>query len=81
MAEGEFISPGDSEKRGPRDLSRGKRTVTGRNSFKTRVKREKQELGIRNCGAAAGGQLESVRLCRTPKFLILNSSFTKEGTI
>ena len=26
-------------------------------------------------------QLESVRLCRTPKFLILNSSFTKEGTI
>ena len=36
-------------------MSRGKRTVTGRNSFKTRVKREKQELGIRNCGAAAGG--------------------------
>ena len=30
-------------------------TVTGRNSFKTRVKREKQGLGIRNCGAAAGG--------------------------
>ena len=25
--------------------------------------------------------MESVRLCRTPKFLILNSSFTKEGTI
>ena len=47
--------PGIPRKGVPRDLSRGKRTVTGRNSFKTRVKREKQELGIRNCGAAAGG--------------------------